>query len=478
MMGNKKNIVVIGGGITGLSAAFELKKQAAANNIDVDCTVIEEDKRFGGKIKTHRENGLVMESGPDSLLARKPAGMQLIRELGLEPEMVGTNPSIGKTYIVSKGGLIPLPGGTNMGVPGMLRTFMQTKLISTAGKLRALTDFILPRETVTSDETLGTLLRSRLGDEVVELLCEPLMAGIYAGNIDQLSVQATFPDFQKMVNTERSLILASMRRFRNRPKPTNTGRSIFVTMKGGLETLPERMVEALKDTTDLRLNTKVEKLTRRADGTYDIIAESNGSATTIHADAVIITTPAPVAGNLLFSHIPSAWMLREIPYISTATVVIGYRKDTIFANLDASGFVVPRRENRAITASTWLSTKWPHTTNGEYVIIRCYVGRAKQQEFLNLPDDKMAEMVRSEIENLVGITAQPEFTKVTRWDRAMPQYLVNHLDNVRKVEQELATELPHVYIAGAGYRGIGIPDCIAQGRQAANLALSDLKKAE
>jgi protoporphyrinogen/coproporphyrinogen III oxidase len=471
---NINRIVVIGGGITGLSAALEIKKQSAAENRQVHLTVIEKDNRFGGKIRTHREAGLIMEGGPDSLLARKAAGMQLIQELGLESEMVSMNPSVGKTYIVSNGKLQLFPSGTNMGVPAMLRSFMQTGLISTSGKLRALTDFVLPRETTTGDESLGSLLRSRLGDEVVDLLCEPLMAGIYAGNIDQLSVQATFPEFQKMVNTERSLILASMRRFRNRQKPASTGRSIFVTLKNGLQTIPERIVDVLSGTADLMPNTTVEKLIHQADGTYVIHASTTGKPIVITADAVIITTPAPVAGGLLFSLIPSASVLREIPYISTATVVIGYRKDAITTNLDASGFVVPRRENRAITASTWISTKWPHTTNGEYIIIRCYVGRAKQQEYLRLTDDEMTTMVQEEIRNLVGINANPAFSRVTRWDSAMPQYLVNHLDNVHKVEQELRASLPHVYIAGAGYRGIGIPDCIAQGQQAAQETLQNL----
>ncbi len=424
---------------------------------------------------TYRENGFVMEAGPDSLLARKTAGPQLIRELGVESEMVGTNPAVGKTYVLSGGKLVPLPSGTNMGVPVMLESFLKSKLISTSGKMRALFDLVLPKRINTKDEPLGKFLRHRLGNEVVELLCEPLLAGIYAGSIDDLGVQATFPEFQKLTNSDRSLILGSMRMFRNRPKPASSGnRSLFVSLKSGLQTLPERLVELLHETTDLRLESEATNLSRREDGTYDVQCFQNGQSETLHADAVIIAAPAPVAGNLLNTFISSASLLKKISYVSTATVIMGYPRQSFHANLDASGFVVPRRENRAITASTWLSTKWPHTTKDDYVMIRCYVGRAKQEAYLNLSNGDMSQRVQEELKNVLGITTSPAFTKITRWDAAMPQYQVNHLDNVRRVEQELLDRTPGVHIAGAGYRGIGIPDCIVQGQQAATQVLKHI----
>ncbi len=473
-MKTQTDIAIIGGGITGLSAAFQVNKEAKDRRKAIQCTVFEQDNRFGGKIKTHREGGFVMECGPDSLLARKPAGPQLIQELGVESEMVGTNPSVGKTYVLSNGRLVPLPTGINMGVPVMLRSFLQTKLISVPGKLRALSDIFLPQKISHSDEPLGKFLRRRLGDEIVDLLCEPILAGIYAASIDQLSVQATFPEFQKMTNSNRSLILGSMRLFRNRPKPSPGKRSIFVSLRHGLETLPEQIIQSVQHTSDLLVNTRVTQMLRREDGTYDIHFVSNQQSFVMQANAIILAAPAPVAGQLLESLIPSASLLRAIPYVSTATVIMAYPKQSISANLDASGFVVPRRENRAITASTWLSTKWPHTTVADHVMIRCYVGRANQQEYLKLSDADMVQLVQTELRDIVGITATPVFSKVTRWDEAMPQYVVNHLQTVSQVEHELATSLPGVFVSGAGYRGVGIPDCIAQGRGAANMALSHL----
>lgn len=472
-------VIVIGGGITGLTAAFSLKQAADREGVPISCTVLEGSSRFGGKILTRREDGFVMEGGPDSLLARKPEGMQLIRELGLESELVGGNPKAQKTYVLYKGKLEHLPPGTNMGIPTTIRPFATTRLLSVSGKARALLDLVLPRKQGQGDESLGKFLRRRLGDELVNNVAEPLLAGIYAGSVDDLSLQATFPQFQTLEAKHRSLILGSMAQRRQAPKTSpSSGRSIFVTLRGGLMTLVERLFDSLQDWADLRTSTRVVQLDKSSNGTsYDVTVESADGTETIEADAVIVTTPAFVSAKLLHHLTPQSERLQQIPYVSTATVMLAYPADFVNVELDASGFVVPRSENRSITACTWVSSKWPHTTPEGYVLIRCYVGRSGQVEGLDQSDEAIIDDVKRELKDILGITAQPWFADVTRWDHAMPQYAIHHLKLVREVEAALHTVAPLVRIAGAGYLGLGIPDCIAQGRGAVREVLEEWKQA-
>lgn len=469
----EKHIVVIGGGITGLSAAFTLKQRADRNKLPLRCTILEQDNRLGGKIRTYREDGLVLEGGPDSMLARKPAGVNLIRELGIESEMVGTNPGAHKTYILHQGKLERLPPGTNMGIPTQFTPFATTKLLSLRGKARATLDLVIPPGPQDKDISLGRFLRRRLGDEVVNSIAEPLLAGIYAGSVDDLSLAATFPQFRAMEQSHRSLILGTLaaRRAAKPDVSTTSGRSVFVTLRGGLQTVIERLYDCLHEWADIRMETAVHSIRHQENGRY--LVETNGpdSPSTTVCDAVIVTVPADAAANLLAPVCSTARELKEIPYVSTATVIFGYSADSLQVDLDASGFVIPRGEKRHITACTWVSSKWPHTTSGGRVLIRCYVGRAGQQDELSLSDEAMATLVQRELRDILGIAARPWFTRVTRWDRAMPQYRVGHVERVRAVESSLIKSAPGVFICGAGYHGVGIPDCIADGTEAAQKAI-------
>lgn len=494
-----KHLVIIGGGITGLSAAYQFMKRCQGQDPAVQCTVLEQSPRFGGKILTHRENGFVMEGGPDSMLARKPSGIQLIRELGLESEVVGTNnnPAAQKTFILFRGRLEPIPPGTNMGIPTQLAPFASTRLLSLAGKLRALLDLVIPARRDVTDESLGGFLRRRLGNELVNRLIEPLLAGIYAGSVDELSLQATFPQFQRMEREHRSLIRGSLGN--RRPQTTDprthssasgsdaqggrTGesnssgatRSAFVTLRGGLQVLIDRLCDELRDTVDLRVNTTVDRILR-TEGGYEVVVKGLNGDGTIHADAVLVTTPAFAAADLLEPLMPQAQLLRQIRYVSTATVILGFRAEDLHG-LHGSGFVIPQSEGRAITACTWVTGKWPHTTPDGHIMVRCYVGRDGQTEGLALSDEDLVTLVRKELQDVLGIQVAPEFTKVTRWLDAMPQYRVNHLQRLAEVERAVAESLPGVRLAGGGYRGVGIPDCIAHGRDAADNAFQFLTQA-
>lgn len=470
-----KHIVVIGGGIAGLSAALRLKHTFGEKS-DVTCTVIESSARFGGKIATHREDGFVMELGPDSLLARKPAGPELIKQLGLHSEIMEMNPSAGKTYMLHQGDLVDMPQGTHMGIPTNAQTVRNTPLVSSGGKARALMDLVLPGEDYDgTDMSLGTLLRQRLGDEWVTQVCEPLMAGIYAAKIDDLSLLSTFPQIATMAKSHRSLIRAAhdmQQRMMQAPKPASptTGRSTFITLRGGLQTLVERLYDELRDWADLRSETEVVQVDK-LHGRYSVRVRSTKSPETsfemLQADSIIVTVPTYVVSQLLSGISATAASLSAIRYASTATVVLGYAPSAL-DGFEGSGFLVPRSEAAQITACTWTSNKWPHTATDNRVLIRCYVGRSGQTDALSLNDEDMAAMVHETLARAIGVKERPWFHRIARWDKAMPQFEVGHQELVRHVETQLATDAPGVYLAGAGYHGIGVPDCIQSGWDAAD----------
>ncbi|GGJ05937.1 protoporphyrinogen oxidase [Alicyclobacillus cellulosilyticus] len=474
-------IVILGGGITGLAAAFAIKERSEADGLAVRCTVLEASPQWGGKIETHREAGFILEGGPDSLLARKPAGLQLIRRLGLEAEVVPMDPGAHRTWIVRGGKLVPMPHGTSMGIPVDIPAFLRNQLISARGKARALMDLCLPApgraEPEANDEALGALLRRRFGDEMVDWLFEPLLAGIYAGAIDELSLLATFPQLARYETEHGSLIRGAaaerQRQLRDVPAAAAhpaSGRSAFVTLRSGLRTLVERLYDVLYEWADLQPGTRAQSLVRAADGSYRIRTERGE----IVADAVLVTTPAGAAAPLLSALTPTAQRLARIRYVSTATVALAYPADQVRLPAHGSGFLVPRAEGAYISACTFVSSKWPHTTPAGYVVLRCYVGRAGQEEGLADSDAAMVRRVREDLERLLGVTAWPWFHRVVRWPHAMPQYAVGHRRLVAEVEQDLARTAPGVFLAGGGYHGVGIPDCIAAGERAAQAILSHL----
>jgi oxygen-dependent protoporphyrinogen oxidase len=478
-------IAVIGGGIAGLSSAYYMVKEAKAKGISVSVQLYEKENRFGGKIQTERYQGLIMEGGPDSILARKTAGPDLCRELGIADELVGTNPHARKNYIVHHGKLRLMPPGTMMGIPAEIVPFVKTSLISPIGKLRAGMDLLIPKGDTKHDQSLGLFLRRRLGNELLENLVEPLMAGIYAGDANQLSLQATFPQFQEMEETYRSLILGivSQRKrsntnanmtapsAKNSNGKANSGQeklpnSVFLSLRTGLERLIEVLVDHLREQqVGLRLNTGVQRIIRDDSGSGRYVISLDNGETEV-ADAVIAASPAFQTRQMLERMIALP-QLEKIPYVSVSTIMLAYPKEAIPQPLDASGFVVPKKENRMITACTYVSNKWTHTAPKDRVLLRCYVGRAGDQRFRSLTDEEIVQYVRQDLRQLMGIDATPSFTRVVRWDQAMPQYLVGHLDRMKEIEAKITSEIPGVFITGAGYYGLGVPDCILQARKTA-----------
>ncbi|MFC4769636.1 protoporphyrinogen oxidase [Effusibacillus consociatus] len=466
-MTGEKTVIVIGGGITGLSAAYYLQKQARETGISLRVLLFERDARVGGKIETEVFNGFVVEKGPDSFLARKTAAVNLCRELGLEDDLVGTNPDNKQTYILHKGKLHRIPAGLNIGIPTQFLPFATTGLLSMSAKVRAAMDLVMPRSKVTGDQSLGGFLARRLGDEVVDHMAEPLLAGIYAGNSRNLSLRATFPQFESLEKKHGSLILGMLAQAKQAHANQSLPHSMFLSLRGGLIQLVDKLAEVLGPEV-IRTSIGVREIKKGTNENnqppYELILE-NGDK--FEADAVVVTVPAFESARMLPQSFEPAATLEKIPYASVATAVMAFPAASITYPLDGTGFVVPKKEGRTITACTWVSSKWMHTAPPDQVLIRCYVGRAGDEEIVDESDESILTKVRQDLKDIMGIEAEAIYTSITRWRKSMPQYTVGHLDRLNAFEKEATKQLPGLFFAGAGFTGLGIPDCIQQGKEAA-----------
>lgn len=465
-----KRIVIIGGGIAGLSAAYYAKKKAP----DTQITLLESDSRWGGKITTDRvafEGGqFIIEGGPDTFLATKPWGVALCKELGLGERLHGTNPHKKNTYVLSNGQLLPLPDGLAMMIPTNMSAILRSRLVSWLGKARMGLDFILPPHALNGDESLGAFVSRRLGREAYENLIEPLMSGIYAGDGDQLSLTSTFPYLRDLEIKYGSLARGALEmRKQSNGRSVQGSRSAFLTPTTGLAEIVEAIISFLEaNGATLCLNTRVSRISI-GNSRYFVELETGS---TLEADSVILATPAFVSGKLLVSLDPAlASNLKSIPYASTATVSLAYRPNDLPRELDGYGYVIPRSEGRKVLACTWTSTKFPHRAPEGYALIRVFVGRAGQVIPWN--ENELLELAREELELTLGITAEPLLARVFVWQNAMPQYNLGHPEILKRIDAALEHH-PGLALAGNGYRGIGIPDCIHSGELAVEKILNSI----
>ncbi len=456
--------VIIGGGIAGLSAAYYAVKKFKEQGLPIHITLIESDSRWGGKITTDRatfdDGQFIIEGGPDTFLATKPYATALCKELGLGERLHGTNPNQKNTYVLHRNKLEPLPDGLAMMIPTNVQAILKSHLVSWFGKARMGFDFVQPAKSLNGDESLGAFVSRRLGREAYENLIEPLMSGIYAGDGDQLSLASTFPYLRDLEIKYGSLARGALQmRAQSNSKAVQGSRSAFLTPTTGLAEIIEALVESLKSKVDLRLNTRVTRITRPS--TWKVELE-NGS--TLEADSVILATPAFVSATLLASSAPTlASDLQSIPYASTATVTLAYRQSDLTRKLDGYGYVIPRRAGRKALACTWTSTKFPHRAPEGYALVRVFVGRAGQDIPWN--ENDLLALAKEELNLTLGISAEPILSRVFMWDKAMPQYNLGHPEILKRIDIELKNH-PGLALAGNGYRGIGIPDCIHSGELA------------
>jgi oxygen-dependent protoporphyrinogen oxidase len=465
-----KRIVVIGGGIAGLAAAHRLLEIGRERGRPFELRVLESAPRLGGSIATERRDGFVIEAGPDSLLSEKPAGIDLCERLGLAAQMMGTREEFRRTYVVRGGRLQALPDGFLLLAPTQFWPLVTSSLFSWSGKLRMALDLVLPRGAAREDESLSAFVGRRLGREALERVAQPLVGGIYTADPDRLSLAATMPRFLEMERQHRSIILAMLRqrrRARAVPAERSGARwSLFVSFRDGMQTLVDTLAARLPGGA-VETGRPVRALSRDAAGGWQI-DDARG------CDAVILATPAPAAARLLDPVAPAlAAELRGIPYASSATVSLAYRREDVPHPLDGFGFVVPAVEQRAIVACTFSSLKYAARAPAEFLLLRAFVGGALHPERFAQSDDEMVASVCAELHALLGVRAAPRLTRIHRHPESMAQYHVGHLERLRRIEDHLRA-LPGLHLAGSAYRGVGIPDCIRSGEDAAAAALGVL----
>ena len=507
-------IAVIGGGMAGLGAARVLEDARAAD-ASVDWHLYEADERFGGKVYTRRRDGFIVEGGPDSAIIEKHWPITMARRLGIGDRFAESNESIRKSFVYARGQLHELPEGIILMVPTRMVPFALSGLMSWPGKARMGMDLVLPRGRAakaaaagstaadTSDESLADFVRRRLGHEALDRIAEPIVAGIHAGDPEKMSVRATFPMFLDMERDHRSLILAMLKRRKARQKaaaartgsgasgasgapsagaPGHPGagasgaaapgpRSYFYSFKGGLQDLSDAMVASLPAE---RLHGGAQVLSMAPSGSSAYALQLAGGERVL-VDAVVLATPAWASGDLLRTIAPlPAADLSSIEYVTTATCSLAFRRDRVAHGLHGFGFVVPRAEKRPVMATTYSSSKFPGRAPDGHVLLRSFLGRAGIEAAAQLDDDEMVAVVRSELREIMGISAEPEFAEIFRWPRGMPQYRVGHVDLVAKIEDGVA-RVPGVELAGGAYHGIGIGDCLREGAAAAGRALEHVR---
>lgn len=464
-----ESILIAGGGITGLSTAYHLLKKAKALGKNPQIIVVEKEKRLGGKTQTEVIDGMIVEEGPDSVIAMKPWAVQLAKELGLET--VGTNPQIKTTYIMHHGRLESLPVGMQIMIPTEIGPFLKTRLLSPWGKLRAGLEPLMPIRKSDEDESIGSFVGRRFGQEVLDHIAGPLMGGIYGGDFNSVSLKATFPRFLKMEQEGGSLLLQGLRNKENKPKgPTG---SAFVTTKGGLNQLVQELIRRMDGQVRFLTGVTLTGLVPNQSGQGYVAGLDNGER--IEADAVVLALPAYVTANLVKEYLPEvAGELNAVPYHNSVVAAMAFNRKDVAHKLDASGFLVPSREPTVVTACTWVSSKWPHSAPEDKVLIRCFIGRGSEaKDWTKEPDEVIIGHARKDLEQIMGLRAEPLFTRVFKWAKAMPQYRVGHLDRIDRVERQIQ-QAPGLYVAGAAFRGVGLPDCIREGIQAADKAAKHL----
>lgn len=476
---NRRRVVVIGGGISGLAAAHRLLELSREAGRALDVVLLEAGPQTGGVIRTERRDGFLLERGPDSFISEKPAAVELATRLGLEPRLIETNPAHRRSFIVRRGRLLPVPEGFQLLAPSRFWPFVTTNIFSWTGKARMALDLLLPRRRSfngTDDESLAHFVRRRLGREALERMAQPMVGGIYTADPERLSLRATMPRFLEMESAHRSLIRGMWQQRKKQTaaqsKATSGARySLFLSFDGGMQALVDELAERLPSGA-IRLSAKVERVSfDNAAGRWEI--QTNDEQ--LSADAVCVALPAYAAASLLSETNRSlAAELEAITYASTATVNLAYRRRDIPHPLDGFGFVVPLIENRSTLACTFSSVKFSGRAPAEHALLRAFVGGALQPELFELPEAALTNAVLKDLRDLLRIEQPPLFAHVEKWPRSMAQYHLGHLERVERIKQQLLAT-PTLRLAGNAYGGAGIPDCIRSGETAAEELFAALR---
>jgi len=461
-----KRVAIVGGGISGLSAAFSLE-QHRRSGVEVEWALFEAADRFGGSLRTEHVHGCVIEAGPDSFLTEKPWAADLCRELGLGGELIGSNDSERKTYILVKGRLVPIPDGLMFMVPTRLLPVAFTSLFSWGTKLRMAREWFHPPHRANSDETVAALVERHYGPEMVERLADPLLSGVYGGDAAQLSVRAVLRRFSDMEAKYGSLGRAMLAARKNMPQSSTAKPPLFTSLKNGMQQLVDAVLAQMPPAS-LRGGCAVREL--RRDGSGWVVTSARGEE---EFHDVILATSAPVAGMLLRATSRDlADELQGIGYSSSVTATLIYDKRDLSGLPPGFGFLVPRSERRRMLACTFVHNKFPHRAPANRGIVRCFLGGSRDEEILDATDEAILGLLGQELKQILGLDAKPLVERVYKWKAAMAQYGVGHLERLERIEG-LRRAIPGLSLAGNGYNGIGVPDCIRSGRVAASQAAAD-----
>jgi oxygen-dependent protoporphyrinogen oxidase len=459
-----KRIAIIGGGISGLAAAFVLEESRRAGG-PLEYVLYESSPRFGGVLRTERVDDCVVEAGPDSFLTEKPWASDLCRQLGLGDQLIGSNDATRKTYILANGKLVPMPDGLMFMVPTKIMPVVFSPLFSFHTKLRMASEWFAKPEN-RPDESVAAMVTRHYGAEMVDRLADPLLSGVYGGEAAQLSVRAVLPRFAEMEAKHGSLSKATLAARKQMRTTASNPRPLFTSLKNGMQQFADVLVSRL-DPLSLRLDAPVQALQSTADG-WTVSAAGRSD----FFDAVIVATPAPAAADALHSASPElAAELRGIPHSSSVTVALGYDEHVRSSLPPGFGFLIPRSEGNRTLATTFVHNKFPFRAPEDRALLRCFLGGVRDEPVLQCSDDEILGIVRDELRQILGVILEPRFTRVYRWKAAMAQYTVGHLDRLERIEH-LRRRLPGLSLAGNAYRGIGVPDCVRSGQQAAAEALT------
>lgn len=445
--------LIVGGGISGLSAAYYLSKAG------IRPTLVERKPCVGGVIQTCVQQGCVLEEGPDGFMAAKPWAMNLIRELGLADQVMGSNDHSRVTYIVKNGKLVPMPEGLMMMVPTKILPLVETRLLSWGAKIRMGLEIFRQPHGPQPDRSVYEFLLDHYGEESIDYLAEPLLAGVYGGDPREMSVNSVLARFVDIETKYGSLTRGVLAQ----PRPKSSGGSFLLTLRPGLG----KLIEALRPSADI-VQADVQTLEQTVGG---FRVRANGDW--IEAEHVVIATPAGSASPILQTLKPElASLLAGIPYTSSITLSLGYRKATFDHPLAGHGFLVPKKERKHIFGCTWVGNKFDHRVPNNMVLLRCFLGG----DSMALSDEELVDAARSDLHSIMGLEAEPVFHNVARWPDSMAQYTVGHEKRVARIE-ELARAIPGLHLAGNAYHGIGIPDCVRMGQEAATRIIAGYEPA-
>ena len=455
-----KRIAIIGGGIAGLSAAWHLE-QVRRSGADLEWILFEKSDRLGGVIRTERRDGFVLEAGPDSFLSIKPDGARLCNNLGLGDQLIPSNDEERKTYILVKGRLVDIPQGLEFMVPTRIWPMATTPLFSFSTKLRMARELFAGRNKDEEDESVGDFVRRHFGQEMVDRVAEPLLAGVYGGSADRLSVRAVLPRFAEMERENGSLVRATLKakaRARGAAKPGARPQPLFTSLKNGMQQMVDALVSSLPPSS-IRFGQQ-NMAVRPMNGEWQV--ESAGAAERFQS--VLLAVPAPSAATMLRQAVPLLIDgLSRIAYTSSAAVVLAYDDLELPTG---HGFLVPRSEKRKMMACTFVHKKFPYRAPEGKKLLRCFFSSSRVPELMQYSEEDLQRIAMQELKAILGVDRQPVFAKTFRWERAMAQYETGHLERVAEMEKIL-TAMPGLYIIGNSFHGIGVPDCIKSARVAA-----------